>query len=164
MNGCAVIVDIDGVLADGYPALHSATSGGATDWDLYHDLMIDAPLLDNGIADLVRTLHDDTDIAVVLLTCRGDHKQATTRKWLDAREIPFDELIHKPLGVEHYEHKRIEVERLRSFGFGIVLAIDDDPEWIRIYREMLVPTLYIHSGHYDARQPWREQRQLLSER
>jgi uncharacterized HAD superfamily protein len=155
-----VIVDIDGVLADGYPALEACSSPEGTDWELYHDLMRDAPLCKNGVPELVRALVN-TEIVVVLLTCRGEHKHHITRAWLENNDIPYDDLIHKRADVEHYEHKVSVITELRRTGHEVFLAIEDDPVHVEQFRALDIAVMYVHSGHYEDHQPWRSGEQLL---
>ena len=38
---------------------------------------------------------------------------------------------------------------LRADGYEPVLAVDDDPRNLVMYRSEGVPTVYVHSGYYD---------------
>ena len=45
--------------------------------------------------------------------------------------------------------KRAILDSLRGDGYEPVLAVDDDPRNLVMYRSEGVPTVYVHSGYYD---------------
>jgi hypothetical protein len=45
--------------------------------------------------------------------------------------------------------KRRTVEALRSFGFDLQLAFEDDPQNRAMFEAEGVPCIYIHSGYYE---------------
>ena len=44
--------------------------------------------------------------------------------------------------------KRESVRDLRSYGFELALAFEDDPRNADMFRSESVPCVYIHSGYY----------------
>lgn len=151
------IFDIDGVLADGWPALQeSCMEPGAPDWDLYHELICEAPVLANGMAELVRSYFADPDTYVVMITCRTDRIHRQTKQWLERNGLHHDELFTRAESTRNVEHKVAVVTWLRAQGLEIMLAFDDSPEQIDALEAIDVPTVYVHSGYYDDHQPWRQ--------
>lgn len=142
-----VLVDVDGVIADGWHRQHFL-DGPRKRWQDFFRAATDDPPLLPGITliDLV----DDATI-VVLLTARPESIHDETVSWLRTHEVRWDLLImrgrrdHGP----PQEMKRLAVEELRYAGFDPVLALDDDQRNITMYREEAIPALYLHSGYYD---------------
>jgi phosphoglycolate phosphatase-like HAD superfamily hydrolase len=140
----AVIFDIDGVLADAAGRQHYLDWG---DWRRFFDACGDDPVIDE-IERLLELL--DPSLAIVLLTGRPRRVQPHTLAWLERYAIRWDLLIMREFGdfsgVD--EFKRDSLRELRSAGFDIQLALDDDPKNHAMYVSEGVPCIYIHSGYY----------------
>ena len=147
-GGHAVIIDVDGVIADGEHRQHFL-AGSRKDWGGFFAASPDDPPLLPGIT-LLDLLDDDTTI--VLLTARPETIHDETVAWLDECDVRWDLLImrsrrdhgHSP------DIKRLAVHELRAAGFEVVLALDDDQRNIAMFESEDIPALYIHSGYYDA--------------
>jgi hypothetical protein len=143
-----VLVDVDGVLADGSHRQH-LLNGEKKRWqDFFRAISDDQPLL--ATVTLVDLISDDT--LITLLTARPESIHDDTVAWLREYEIRWDLLImrgHRDHGPST-EMKRLAVEELRYAGFDPVLAIDDDQRNITMYEEENIPALYLHSGYYEA--------------
>lgn len=140
-----VIVDIDGVLADGAHRQHLVR---AKRWREFFDAAHgDAPIAETAV--LVRLL--DADIVVVLLTGRPVRTQSPTIAWLAEHGYRWDLLIMK----ENTDLRRTDkakreaAKALREHGFTPVLALDDEPGNVDMYRAEGIPCLYVHSGYYE---------------
>jgi hypothetical protein len=85
------------------------------------------------------------------LTARPHRVAYLTEAWLRRYEIPWDLLITRPWG--DYEvardFKQSTVWELRSAGFQLVLAFEDDRRNVAMFRSEGIPCLYVHSGYYD---------------
>jgi hypothetical protein len=53
-------------------------------------------------------------------------------------------------GLSSPQFKQRSVHELRERGFEPQLAIDDDQRNIAMFRSETVPSLYLHSGYYEA--------------
>ncbi|MEM7096474.1 MAG: hypothetical protein AAF567_25950 [Actinomycetota bacterium] len=147
--GPCVLVDVDGVIANGWHRQHFLQNG-RRDWkNFFANAGGDSPiegsvaLLDQFSADLV----------VVLLTARPDNLRATTLGWLGEHGYRWDLLIQRGPGDRRYsspDFKRRCVGDLRERGFEPQLALDDDQRNVDMFRDEDIETLYIHSGYYEA--------------
>ena len=86
-----------------------------------------------------------------LLTARPDRVHHLTEAWLRRYGIRWNLLIMRPWG--DYEvardFKQSTVWELRSVGFELVLAFEDDRRNVAMFRSEGIPCLYVHSGYYD---------------
>jgi uncharacterized HAD superfamily protein len=143
-GGPAVVVDIDGVLADATGRQHHLEWG---DWTSFFDAAGDDPVIEE-IEQLLELL--DPTLTVILLTGRPRRVQRLTVEWLLRHQLRWDLLIMREYGdysgVEFF--KRGAVEDLREHGFELRLALDDDPKNHAMYQREGVPCIYIHSGYY----------------
>ena len=93
----------------------------------------------------------DPALRVVLLTARPQRVHELTEAWLARYRIRWDVLLMRPWG--DYElsrdFKQSAVWDLRSFGFDLRLAIEDDRRNVDMFRAEGVPCIYFHSGYYD---------------
>ena len=144
-GGPAVIVDVDGVISDGSNRQHLAQ---ARRWDEFFAGCPDDPPLEAAVA-LVNSLA--SDITVVLLTARPWTLLDDTLAWLRAHSVRWDLLILRPpkSGVRSRIYKAAEVDNLRTHGFDLLCALDDDPRNVEMYAEASVPCVYVYSGYYD---------------
>ncbi len=110
---------------------------------------MDDPPIPEGIR-LVERLTEGTSI--VLLTARPAALAETTVTWLERNGVDWD-LLAMRNDDDHGsspEVKRAILNGLRGDGHEPVLAVDDDPRNLVMYRSEGVPTVYVHSGYYDA--------------
>jgi len=140
-----VIIDIDGVLADGAHRQHLVR---AKRWKEFFDAAHgDAPIAETAV--LLRLL--DPDLVVVLLTGRPVRTRKATITWLAEHGYRWNLLVMK----EDTDFrrstlaKREAVAALRDLGFTPTLALDDEPGNVDMFRAEGIPCLYVHSGYYD---------------
>lgn len=146
-GGRAIVVDVDGVIADGEHRQHFL-AGSRKRWgDFFAASPDDAPLLPAiTLLDLI-----DEATTIVLLTARPETIHDETIAWLDDCDVRWDLLIMR----SNRDHghspaiKRLAVEELRAAGFDLVLALDDDERNISMFEDEDIPALYIHSGYYE---------------
>ena len=145
--GPAVVVDIDGVLSDAEGRQHFIESP-RSDWRAFFDACGDDPLIEE-----VKTLLDllDPGLRVILLTARPARVHPLTEAWLGHYEIRWDLLVMRESGdyLAAREFKQESVQDLRSYGFDLSLAFEDDRRNVEMLRVEGIPTIYIHSGYYD---------------
>ena len=107
---------------------------------------------DELIAEIARLLEVlDSRLRVVLLTARPIRVQAQTLAWLARHDLRWDLLVMRDQGDygAAREFKRDAVGHLRSYGFDLRLAFEDDQRNVEMFHRQGVPCVYIHSGYYD---------------
>lgn len=142
-----MVFDLDGVLSDAANRQH-LLEPGRRDWDAFFDACGDDPLIEEA-AVLLGLL--DPDLAVVLLTGRPRRVRPQTLAWLERHRLRWDLLVMRDIG-DHTAaraFKRRTVAELRTYGFDIRLAVEDDRRNLEMFRSEGVPCLYIHSGYYE---------------
>jgi hypothetical protein len=146
-GGPAVVFDIDGVLSDAAGRQHFLERG-RRDWAAFFEACGDDPVIEE-IARLLELL--DPSLAVVLLTGRPQRVQPQTLAWLKRYGLRWDLLVMRSRGdyAQVTDFKQAVVEDLRTHGFDLRLAFEDDPSNHAMYVAAGVPCVYIHSGYYD---------------
>ena len=139
--GRAVIVDIDGVLADTSARQHLLERpGGGRDWDAFFgaagdDLpFIEVPAM---------TCDLPTDTAVVLVSGRPDWLVDLTVDWLTRPGMRGDLLLVRRRGdrTGAARFKRAVLSGVRDAGFVVAMAIDDDERVTTMYVAEGIPTV-----------------------
>ena len=150
-GGPAVVFDIDGVLAD---ATHRqdvlfAGTGRRRNWKAFFQLAGDDAVIEE-VARLTELL--DPTLCIVLLTARPTSIQDLTIGWLGEHDLRWDLLVMRPEGDYRSspDAKRMAVHELRSHGFDLRLAFDDDRRNVDMFHDEGIPCIYIHSGYYEA--------------
>ena len=118
------------------------------DWRAFFDACGEDPVIEE-----VKTILDllEPSLQIVLLTARPHRLNHLTDAWLRRYGIRWDLLIMRPWG--DYElsrdFKQSTVWELRTFGFELALAFEDDRRNVEMFRSEGIPCLYVHSGYYD---------------
>ena len=149
-DGRVVIFDLDGVLCNADGRQHFIRSG-QKDWKAFFEACSD----DQPIEEMTRLLRLlATDVTVVLLTGRPLEVQDHTVGWLSNQEIPWDLLIMRARGdyADSTVFKQQTVRILRSMGYDIQVAFEDDPQNYEMFEAEGVPCHYRHSGYYEDRE------------
>lgn len=145
--GAAVVFDMDGVLSDAAGRQHYLEYP-RRDWEAFFQACGEDALIDE-VARLLDLLDDD--LHVILLTARPMRVQEQTLGWLERYGLRWDVLIMRDFG--DYEASRLfkqrTVEDLRTVGFELRLAFEDDRRNVHMFHTEGVPCVYIHSGYYD---------------
>jgi hypothetical protein len=145
--GPAIVFDMDGVLSDPSRRQHYLERPFA-DWESFFEACGDDELIDE-VARLLDVL--ENDLRIVLLTARPIRVQPQTLGWLKRYGLRWDVLIMRDYGdyMASREFKRLTVDELRSYGFDLRLAFEDDARNVRMFHEEGIPCIYIHSGYYE---------------
>ncbi len=147
VRGPAIVFDMDGVLSDAAGRQHYLDRP-FRDWEAFFAACGDDDLIDE-VARLLDVL--DSDLHIVLLTARPIRVQAQTLGWLRRYDLRWDLLVMRDFG--DYEasrdFKRRSVDELRSHGFDLRLAFEDDRRNVDMFHAEGIPCVYIHSGYYD---------------
>jgi hypothetical protein len=146
-----VIFDLDGVLADAAHRQDVLFSGPGRrkNWQAFFARAAD----DAVIAEIARVTELlDPDLCVVLLTARPTTIRDLTLAWLAQHGLRWDLLVMRPEGDYRSspDAKRLAVHELRSAGFDLRLAFDDDRRNVDMFHAEGVPCVYIHSGYYGS--------------
>ena len=147
-DGRAIIVDVDGVIADAMHRQHYL-DGARRDWRGFFGACDEDPPIDSLIR-FVALLTDD--MTVVLLTARPYYVHAKTVDWLERHAVRWDLLVMRGRGHERLSSagfKKRSVAELVDHGLTIEVALDDDLNNIEMYQSEGIPAVYIHSGYYD---------------
>ncbi len=146
-RGPAVVFDIDGVMSDAAGRQHFLERG-QRDWAAFFEACGDDPVIEE-IARLLELL--DSSLSVILLTGRPQRVQPQTLAWLKRYGLRWDLLVMRSRGdyAQVTDFKQLVVHDLRSHGFDLRLAFEDDPSNHAMYVAAGVPCVYIHSGYYD---------------
>lgn len=143
-----VIVDVDGVIADGWHR-QDYLRNGRRDWRGFFAAAIDDTPIE-GAAELLGAF--SPDVGVVLLTARPHTLFDITLAWLREHGFRWDLLIMRHRsdgGLSSAEFKLRSVHELLTHDFAPQLALDDDRSNVEMFRRAQVPALYVHSGYYD---------------
>lgn len=146
-GGPAVVFDLDGVLSDAAGRQHFL-DWPSRDWDAFFEACGDDPL----IAEVARLLEVlDDELHIVLLTARPLRVRAQTLAWLERYALRWDVLLMRDHGDYQASRafKQRSVGELRSWGFDLRLAFEDDRRNVEMFHAEGVPCVYIHSGYYD---------------
>jgi len=143
----AVVFDIDGVLSDAVGRQHFIEQG-RRDWNAFFEACGDDPVIEE-IERLLELL--DPTLQIVLLTGRPLRVRPQTLAWLERYGLRWDLLIMRDWGDYSFvtEFKNAVVHDLRTAGFEILLALEDDPQNHAMYVAEGIPCVYIHSGYYE---------------
>ena len=152
VGGRTVVLDLDGVISDATHRQHfvDAPRERDKDWRGFFRACVDDPVIAHGVA-LAASV--SADHCLVILTARVDDIRPQTIEWLATNEIRHDWLILRGPhdGGPSVEWKRGQLESLRDDGADIEMCADDDPRNVEMMRSLGIPTLYIPSGYYTAR-------------
>jgi len=147
--GPCVLVDVDGVIADGWHRQHFLQDG-KKDWkNFFANAFGDTPIA--GSVALTRQF--DPAVALVLLTARPHNLHDVTVDWVREHGHRWDLLIMRHRsdgGLSSPKFKQRSVHELQERGFVPKLAIDDDQRNIDMFRAEGLDALYLHSGYYEA--------------
>lgn len=130
------IVDIDGTISDGRHRLHFVRPGPGQKRDnaAFHSRCGEDPVIES----MRRVVHALADVGqVVLCTGRPDTYRDQTQDWLDANDIPYDELHMKRVDQENTpatEYKLGVLRGLQARGHDVFLAIEDQANVVAMWR------------------------------
>ena len=145
--GRAVVVDLDGVLSDASRRQHYLEYP-RPDWRSFFDACGEDPVIEE-VHTVLALL--DQGLQIILLTARPHRVHELTEAWLHRYDIRWDLLIMRPWGDYDLarDFKQSTVWELRSAGFELVLAFEDDRRNVAMFRGCGIPCVYIHSGYYE---------------
>ena len=145
--GSTLIVDIDGVISDASARQHFLDAAERDWWGFFNASVDDPPIYES--LKLVNRLAEGHVIA--LLTARPEKLASTTLTWLDKNKIDWDLLFMRDDDDfrSSPDTKFDLLSKLRDVGYDPILAIDDDPRNLVMYRSEGIETVYVYSGYYE---------------
>jgi len=137
----AIIVDCDGTLVDTADIVHMVLAKPKK-YDQFHYASVFCPPHD-WVLEEVRG-HYLQGIAVIIVTARKDRWWELTSNWLEAHEVPYDEL-HMRKDDDHRPDRIIKEEILFELRerFTIIGAYDDNPSVVALWEEHRIPVTVV---------------------
>lgn len=142
-----VILDLDGTLADvSYCRRHIVRSHpefpGKRDFDRFHEEALLAPVIE----EIVEMAHlFSRDCWIIIVTARKEMRRTDTEGWLKRHGIPWDLLFMRG-DKDHRapeDVKREILNDIRNKGFNPVVAVDDSPKIIEMFKEEGLKTILV---------------------
>ena len=146
----AVIVDVDGTLAEFHP--HQVSDwvlGSQKQWEPFFAHMAEAPVIE-AIAKLVNILKAQGQ-QIVICSGRPDSHREHTQRWLERHTIPFDAMYLRPEGDDHVDDEAVKealLARMRNDGFAPWLVLDDRDAVVAQWRALGLTCLQCAPGDF----------------
>jgi len=144
----AIIVDIDGTLADVAHRLHHLEEKPQA-WDSFHKELIHDKV-NPWCVELIWALHEK-DFSIVLLTGRDDQYRELTLNWLSENKIPYDKLYMRKM--DDYRNddeikKDFYLNHIKK-DYDILFAVEDRGSVVKMWRDELhLPCLQCDWGNF----------------
>jgi uncharacterized HAD superfamily protein len=143
----AVVFDIDGVLCDSAESMAAAIEearGDArrVDWATWNRGAFPCHPEYVALAQLLA----NADIAVILLTARQEDSTEATEKWLIENDVPYDELLMRPMDHAYETWKADAIQALQNSPYDVQLVLDDSYHHANSMRACGVPVIQVHSS------------------
>lgn len=146
----AVIVDVDGTLAEFHP--HQVSDwvlGSQKQWEPFFAHMAEAPVIE-AVAKLVKILKAQGQ-QIVICSGRPDSHREHTQRWLERHTIPFDAMYLRPEGDDHVDDEEVKaalLNQMRSDGFAPWLVLDDRDAVVAQWRTLGLTCLQCAPGDF----------------
>lgn len=146
----AVIVDVDGTLAEFHP--HQVSDwvlGSQKQWEPFFAHMAEAPVIE-AVAKLVKILKAQGQ-QIVICSGRPDSHREHTQRWLERHTIPFDAMYLRPEGDDHVDDEEVKaalLHQMRSDGFAPWLVLDDRDAVVAQWRALGLTCLQCAPGDF----------------
>lgn len=141
------IVDLDDTLANAKHRHHFLESN-PKDWEGYHSASIHDPVHEY-VAVIFRNLRS-SGLTPVICTGRPNTHRAWTNEWLERKDLLPDLLFMRTPG-DHRPDSEVKLDMLyeiKRSGCKPVLAIEDRPSVVRMWRMNGVPCLAPDQSHW----------------
>lgn len=146
----AVIVDVDGTLAEFHPTqVHEWVLGSAKQWDPFFAHMAEAPVIEP-VARLVKLLKAQGQ-QIIICSGRPDTHREHTHAWLTRNAIPFDAMYLRPDGHDHVDDEAVKealLSTMREDGFEPWLVLDDRDAVVAQWRTLGLACLQCAPGDF----------------
>lgn len=160
----AIIVDLDGTLADIAHRLHlikqsmeeclqsgkdiTECQNFKPDWDGFNELCLEDPVIEHN-KYIVDHICIDMYLDIFILTGRSDKVKDKTIQWLRKHGIQYDHLIMRKDG-DHRQDVEFKLEHVNNIKLThrIICAFDDRDRVVKMYRDNGIPCLQVAEGTY----------------
>jgi uncharacterized HAD superfamily protein len=142
----AYLFDLDGTIRNNLHRLSLLKD--PANWEKYQELAIqDTPF--EYIRQLMMCLHFSAPRLYICTTCEETYRHLT-EEWLEMYDVPYDMLLMAQVGDKrtHAEIKKSMVDLIRADGYTIILAVDDRPSVIRMFRSNGIPCLAMPDDYW----------------
>lgn len=143
----AILVDIDGTLADVEHRVHHVQSD-TKNWKAFNDGMVHDEL-NLWCADLIKAMKKE-GYKTVFITGRGESYREHTIEWMKKHNIEMDELFMRPASDrrEDFEVKReLYEERIKSL-YKVLFVVEDRASVVKMWREIGLVCLQCDWGDF----------------
>lgn len=150
MKPKAIIVDIDGTLADCSHRVHHIQQT-PKDWDAFYAGCGEDRRIDH-VFDIVygvQFTYGDS-LRTILVTGRPKRSYAATFMWLQSNHIRHDYIYMRPDGDHRADDvlKREIYERDIAPHYDVLFALEDRSRVVKMYRSLGVPCLQVAEGDF----------------
>lgn len=137
-----IVFDIDGTLVN-VSGLYDWVQEKRTDYDVYHDLVLEAPPNQWVIDELHQ--HWDRGHDIYLITVREQRYYAKTAEWMVKHSVPYHRLVMRRSGDTRstLDVKRDLIQGVLDEGKRITLSYEDNPELIPVWKEFGIPVIEV---------------------
>jgi len=138
----AIIFDVDGTLADVRSISHHLTEG-EPDEDRYHELSVGVPAVKD-VAEAAQRAHLD-GYEVIIVTARKSKYQDMTIRFLEECGVSFRLIFMRGNDDQRpdLELKRSILETIRSMGYKVEKAYEDNPVIVKLWEAEGIETVHI---------------------
>lgn len=148
----AIIVDIDGTLADVSGMRHYVKADPRRkDFDRFHKAACLFAPVNITVKYAASKARSQRNQAVLIVTSRKRKWGDYTKMWLDKHGIVYDKIYMR---ADHddrkdYEVKRDILARIRSQGYNVVWAWDDNPNVVQLWLQEGIPVTMVPGWDYE---------------
>lgn len=143
----AILVDIDGTLADVEHRVHHVQSDNK-DWKAFNDGM-HADKLNHWCADLVKAMQGE-NYKIIFITGRGESYREMTEEWLKKHSISYSHLYMRPKKDrrEDFEVKKELYNEKIKVDYKVVFVIEDRASVVKMWRDIGLVCLQCDWGDF----------------
>lgn len=140
-----VVFDLDGVLVDSGDRVKRATlpDGSIDLQEINEDLHLDGPTMTCEVLKSFRNIESEI-VRIEVWTARPDAVRPETEAWLAANGVVVDALRMAPGYNDLAGGVLAKESMLYAFGGNILMAFDDRPEQVAMYRKHGIPAICVH--------------------
>lgn len=136
-----VIVDVDGTLADVAPFRY-LVENRPRDFEAFHSKGVTAGVITDVKNSVVSLSNNGLEILIV--TSRQEKWRVATEKWLTDNQIPFSMVFMRSAGDFRADAEvKSEIYEEIRLKFNVVLAFDDNPAIIEVWKSFEIPTVVV---------------------
>ena len=146
----AIIVDIDGTLANIQHRVHFIEGPGKKDWDGFNSVLhLDEPKKE--IMEIVRAMKFyDENLAILLVTGRFNTHRLETVEWLLKHQVDWQGLYMRCDGDYRSDAiiKRIIYRDIIEPHYNVVAVFEDRDKVVKMWRELGLTCLQVAEGDF----------------